>query len=54
MTWVVFCSTLKEELIINVPNTLSIVDASVGGKTGIDFQFLKNQIGTFMNQKWLL
>ncbi len=33
---------------INIPTTLlSIVDASVGGKTGIDFSGLKNEIGTF-------
>lgn len=32
----------------NVPTTLlSMVDASVGGKTGINFNFLKNLIGTF-------
>jgi 3-dehydroquinate synthase len=24
-----------------------MVDASVGGKTGVDFGILKNQIGTF-------
>lgn len=33
---------------INVPTTvLAAVDASVGGKTGINFNGLKNQIGTF-------
>ena len=33
---------------INVPTTLlGMIDASVGGKTGIDFQGLKNQIGVF-------
>lgn len=33
---------------INIPTTLlAMVDASVGGKTGIDFQGLKNQIGVF-------
>lgn len=33
---------------INVPTTLlAMVDASIGGKTGIDFQGIKNQIGTF-------
>jgi len=33
---------------INVPTTLlSMVDAAVGGKTGVDFHGLKNQIGTF-------
>jgi len=33
---------------INVPTTLlGMVDASHGGKTGIDFKLLKNQIGVF-------
>lgn len=33
---------------INIPTTLlAMVDASVGGKTGIDFMGLKNQIGLF-------
>ena len=33
---------------INIPTTLlAMVDASIGGKTGIDFQFYKNQIGVF-------
>jgi len=33
---------------INVPTTLlAMVDASIGGKNGIDFQDIKNQIGTF-------
>lgn len=33
---------------INIPTTLlAQVDASVGGKTGIDFNGLKNEIGTF-------
>lgn len=33
---------------VNVPTSLlSMVDASIGGKTGIDFCGLKNQIGTF-------
>lgn len=33
---------------INVPTTLlSMCDASIGGKTGIDHQYLKNIIGTF-------
>lgn len=37
---------------INVPTTLlSQVDASVGGKTGIDFAGLKNLIGTFTQPK---
>lgn len=33
---------------VNVPTTLlSMCDASIGGKTGIDHQYLKNIIGTF-------
>lgn len=42
-------STFKRGIdFINIPTTLlSMVDASVGGKTGIDFGGLKNQIGTF-------
>ncbi len=42
-------STFKRGLsYINVPTTLlSMVDASVGGKTGINFGGLKNEIGVF-------
>jgi 3-dehydroquinate synthase len=33
---------------VNIPTTLlGMIDASIGGKTGIDFQGLKNQIGVF-------
>ena len=33
---------------VSVPTTLlGMIDASIGGKTGIDFQGLKNQIGVF-------
>ncbi|MFA9290509.1 MAG: 3-dehydroquinate synthase [Solirubrobacteraceae bacterium] len=40
---------------INIPTTLlSMVDASIGGKTGIDFDGLKNQIGTFSFPKLLI
>ncbi|SHF72144.1 3-dehydroquinate synthase [Mariniphaga anaerophila] len=44
-------STFKRGVdFINVPTTLlSQVDASVGGKTGINFNGLKNEIGTFKN-----
>lgn len=46
---------------INVPTTLlAMVDASVGGKTGINFDGLKNEIGVFneansviINTEWL-
>lgn len=35
---------------INIPTTLlAMVDASVGGKTGINFRGLKNEIGVFNN-----
>lgn len=35
---------------INIPTTLlAMVDASLGGKTGVDFQGYKNQIGVFSN-----
>lgn len=37
---------------INIPTTLlSMVDASIGGKIGIDFNKVKNQIGLFVNPK---
>ena len=41
-------STFKRGIkFINVPTTLlAMVDASVGGKTGVDLDFSKNQIGT--------
>ncbi|MDY0779451.1 3-dehydroquinate synthase [Tenacibaculum sp. IB213877] len=40
---------------INIPTTLlSMVDASVGGKTGIDLGVLKNQIGVFANPEMVL
>lgn len=42
-------STYKRGIpFIHIPTTLlSMCDASIGGKTGIDFQFYKNLIGTF-------
>ena len=42
-------STYKRGIpFINVPTTLlGMCDASIGGKTGIDHQFLKNIVGTF-------
>lgn len=40
---------------INIPTTLlSMVDASAGGKNGIDFQGLKNQIGTFTQPEMVI
>lgn len=44
-------STFKRGVkFINIPTTLlAMVDASVGGKTGINFNGLKNEIGVFNN-----
>lgn len=44
-------STFKRGIpFINIPTTLlSMVDASVGGKTGINFGGLKNEVGVFNN-----
>lgn len=44
-------STFKRGIhLINIPTTLlSMVDASVGGKTGFNFSGLKNEIGVFRN-----
>lgn len=40
---------------INVPTTLlAMVDAAIGGKTGVNFGELKNQIGTFAKPKDIL
>ena len=40
---------------INIPTTLmAMVDASIGGKTGVNFLGLKNEIGTFTDPKWIL
>lgn len=40
---------------VNIPTTLlSQVDASVGGKTGIDFSGIKNLIGTFKQPKMVV
>ncbi|MCI2228152.1 3-dehydroquinate synthase [Polaribacter sp. MSW13] len=40
---------------VNIPTTLlSIVDASVGGKTGVDLGVLKNQVGLFANPQMVL
>lgn len=44
-------STFKRGInYINIPTTLlAMVDASVGGKTGINFRGLKNEVGVFSN-----
>ena len=49
-------STFKRGIdFITVPTTLlSMVDASVGGKTGIDLGVLKNQVGLFSNPEMVL
>lgn len=49
-------STFKRGIdFINIPTTLlSMVDASVGGKTGVDLGNLKNQIGVINNPKMVL
>ena len=40
---------------INIPTTLlAMVDASVGGKTGINFNGLKNEIGVFNDSKFVI
>lgn len=46
-------STFKRGMnFINIPTTLlAMIDASVGGKTGINFNGLKNEIGVFNNAK---
>lgn len=49
-------STFKRGIsFVNIPTTLlSMVDASVGGKTGVDLGVLKNQIGLFSDPKMVL
>ena len=49
-------STYKRGIdFVNVPTTLlSMVDASVGGKTGVDLGVLKNQIGLFSNPEMVI
>ena len=49
-------STYKRGIrFVNVPTTLlAMVDAAIGGKTGIDFGGAKNQIGTFAEAKEVL
>jgi 3-dehydroquinate synthase len=49
-------STFKRGInYINIPTTLlAMVDASVGGKTGINFNGLKNEVGVFNPAKFVL
>ena len=52
-----FCArTYKRGIdFIQIPTTLlAMTDASVGGKLGVDFNYLKNQIGIFSNPKKVL
>ena len=49
-------STFKRGIdFINIPTTLlAMVDASIGGKNGIDLGFLKNQIGTITKPEMIV
>ena len=49
-------STFKRGInFINIPTTLlAMVDASVGGKTGINFNGLKNEVGVFNDSKYVI
>ena len=49
-------STYKRGIkFLNIPTTLlAMCDASIGGKTGIDHQYLKNIVGTFANSEHIL
>ena len=49
-------STFKRGIdFINIPTTLlAMVDASVGGKTGFNFDGLKNEIGVFNDAKFVI
>ena len=49
------CTFKRGMAYINIPTTLlSMVDASVGGKTGVDLGHLKNQIGVISNPDLVL
>lgn len=49
-------STFKRGIdFINIPTTLlAMVDASVGGKTGINLDELKNEVGVFSNARFVI
>lgn len=49
-------STFKRGInFINIPTTLlAMVDASVGGKTGVNFNDLKNEVGVFNDSKFVI
>ena len=51
-----FCAATYKRGIdfINIPTTLlSMLDASIGGKLGVDFNSFKNVIGVFQNPKYI-
>lgn len=51
----VACTFKRGIAYVNVPTTLlSMVDASVGGKTGVDLGHLKNQVGVISNPDLVL
>lgn len=51
----VACTFKRGIAYINIPTTLlSMVDASVGGKTGVDLGHLKNQVGVISNPDLVL
>ena len=51
----VACTFKRGMAYVNVPTTLlSMVDASVGGKTGVDLGHLKNQVGVISNPNLVL
>ena len=49
-------STFKRGIdFINIPTTLlAMVDASVGGKTGVNFNGLKNEVGVFNDSRYVI
>ncbi|MDG1062933.1 MAG: 3-dehydroquinate synthase [Flavobacteriaceae bacterium] len=49
-------STFKRGIsFIHIPTTvLSMVDASIGGKTGVNLEHLKNQVGTFAQPQFVV
>ncbi len=49
-------ATFKRSInFINIPTTLlAMVDAAVGGKTGINFGGLKNEVGAFANARYVI
>lgn len=52
-----FCASIYQRGIslVLVPTTLlSMVDAAIGGKNGVNFQGKKNAIGTLFHPKWLI